>query len=627
MKKVILGLLALVLVVVAVCFTLRSSVNSKIDAKIEELKANGFNVNIEKRDIPLKIEANGKIEVAYSEKAIKYLVSLQEESELKKSIEQIVKIFDNSMLDEALEGLTFDYDFNINLLNSKLDLNLYLTKLSNSAMQEILSFEDNKALKSLENMLNNRDFQINIDEKQNYKIKDINYVMPDSSMTIRGIYGDKNNLNIDLIKANNKEDDFTISFEKIKSFYEEKENKAISSKFDIENVNISDNFAKLNIKSIELLSFSKVIDGLLEGNSKIAFEDLVFKKSNSKEDEITIKNSSLDLILSKVPYKQYEDFMNVYANIGDNGEKLEKQAKEFLEALSKAGISIALNLDSKNLNFQNKEWFKTFDLKSSFALSKNLSEMKFEALNDVFDSINIDLKIDKDSATKLVEDLGLNKTMNIKLLDSEDNEFKILKAELKADGLYVNDSLVLPKESLKFPKNEPFADMDYDMYEDDLNLSYSYLLLDKNTLRLNFKYKSSLDKINSGGISVSFPELKDASLIKVKNPKNFKKLDVYKEKDEMYSGLLGKNIKASYLMVEGFDDNWTDINIEKEFSLDIDVSKIDDFLEINLRGYSSNNDDNYELVPTETTSQTQDQQTYFVKIADIDLEEEKKKLK
>ena len=156
MKKIVLGLAVLVAIVIAVCFTLRSTANSKIEAKIEELKNNGFNVTYNKKDVLLKIEAEGKIEVAYAQKALDYVISLQEQGELKKSLEKAIKLFDKRDIDSALEGLSVDYDFKVNILNKKLDLNLYLTKLSNSLMQELLSNQDNKSTNTLENMLKNR---------------------------------------------------------------------------------------------------------------------------------------------------------------------------------------------------------------------------------------------------------------------------------------------------------------------------------------------------------------------------------------------------------------------------------------------------------------------------------------
>lgn len=44
-------------------------------------------------------------------------------------------------------------------------------------------------------------------------------------------------------------------------------------------------------------------------------------------------------------------------------------------------------------------------------------------------------------------------------------------------------------------------------------------MIDKNTLRVNFKYKTSLDSLSSGGIAVSFPQLVDDKSIKTKTSK------------------------------------------------------------------------------------------------------------
>lgn len=634
MKKIVLGLAALVAIVIAVCFTLRSIANSKIEAKIEELKNNGFNVTYNKKDVLLKIEAEGKIEVAYAQKALDYVISLQEQGELKKSLEKAIKLFDKRDIDSALEGLSVDYDFKVNILNKKLDLNLYLTKLSNSLMQELLSNQDNKSTNTLENMLKNREFQVSIDENKNYKIKDINYVMPDGTMTLRGMNGDIKTFNMDLLKLTSKEDNFTFSFEGIKSFYEEKSNQAVDSKLDIAKIEIIDNSIDLNLKNTKISSFSKIVNDLIEGNSKISFDEFNLKQPNElgAATQTSLKNSFIELSFNKVPFKKYEEFMDAYNSLEQDSDKLATKSKEFLDALSKAGIEIFLNGNSKNLNLQNKEWFKELDFKSKFALSKDLSSMKFEGIYDIFETINLDLKIDKESVDNVNKELKLDENNKIVLLDSEDKKFKVFKVELKPDGLYVNNTLSVTKEGLKFPENEIDNSYMYDESgnyetEDDNRVFYNYKLLDKNTLRVEFKYKTALQKINSGGISVSFPQLKDGSKIKAKSSKNFASLDFYKAGDDLYSGMLGKNVKAEYLMVEGFDENWKDVNSEKTFTLDIDVTDFNDFLEINLRGYSSNVEGEYELVPTEKSSQTQDQQSYFVKIADIDLLEEKGKFK
>ena len=52
MKKIVLGLAVLVAIVIAVCFTLRSTANSKIEAKIEELKKDK-NTNVKFYDLLL----------------------------------------------------------------------------------------------------------------------------------------------------------------------------------------------------------------------------------------------------------------------------------------------------------------------------------------------------------------------------------------------------------------------------------------------------------------------------------------------------------------------------------------------------------------------------------------------
>ncbi|QKF73039.1 hypothetical protein AFAEC_0864 [Aliarcobacter faecis] len=632
MKKILLGLVAIVLIILAVCFTLRSNVNGKIDAKIEELKTNGFSVTYNKKDVPLKIEAEGKIEISDSQKALDYLIKIQDEGEFKKSFEKVVKVIDKQMIEQALLGVSFDYDFNINLLSSKLDLNLYLTKFSNSLMQ-VLSSEDQT--KGLSAMLKNRDFQINVDENSNYKIKDINYVVPaEGTISFQGMRGDKKNLNIDLIKFDAKKDNFIFSFEGIKSFYEEKPNKAIDSKFNIENIKVIDSKFNFDMKGLKTLSTQKVLNDLLEADTKIAFDSLSFK--NFDNLNTTIENSFIELSLSKIPFTKYEEFLDTYYSLSDNQENLDnfsKKAQEFFQDISKAGIEIKINANSKGFSALHKEWFKEIDLKSNFNLNKNLSNMKFEGLDDIFETIGIELKVDNNSAETIYKELGLNQA-NINLVDSEDKKFKVFKAELKEDGIYVNNSLTLPKAVLKFPKkeieNSYVDDLEAEDYpqviEDDSNISYDYKMIDKDTLRVNFKYKTSLPSISNGGISVSFPQFNDDSNIKTKTVQNFKKLDVFKKGDTLYSGLLNKNIVAEYLMIEAFDENWKDINIEKEFTLDIDVSKMDDFLEMNLRGYSTATDGiNYELLPN--FSDTKDQQAYYIKIADIDLQKEKAKFK
>ena len=82
----------------------------------------------------------------------------------------------------------------------------------------------------------------------------------------------------------------------------------------------------------------------------------------------------------------------------------------------------------------------------------------------------------------------MNSDNKIQLIDSEDKKFKVFKVELKADGLYINNALSLNKEALKFPKEEINNSYlpDNEVFEDNSKVSYSYKMLDKNTLRSRF---------------------------------------------------------------------------------------------------------------------------------------------
>jgi hypothetical protein len=139
-------------------------------------------------------------------------------------------------------------------------------------------------------------------------------------------------------------------------------------------------------------------------------------------------------------------------------------------------------------------------------------------------------------------------------------------------------------------------------------------------LRVNFKYKTSLkNDLKNGGITVSFPQILDSSRVKAINSKTFKDIKTYQAGDDILGTTLNtKDIKAQYLQIDAFDDKWSNIDEEKEFSVDFDISGLTfSTLEINLRAYSNSKDLKSELVPTKTESFTKDQQNYYIKIADI----------
>lgn len=638
MKKIGIGALIICFVLVVSGFILNSSINSKINAKIDELNKNGFYVTYEKDSKFLTTKGKGKIEISYPSKAIEYLISKKDDGALKKELEEFLKIIPSETKYDLMEGLTFEYDFSLCNINSKLDLNLYLVSLSNRSKYDFLTkYSYGYAPQNFEKLLQNRELKININEEGKFKINDFSFVSTSGILILRGINGDKSKLNIPFMKFELANYDMgyldnRFLIENTTFSYNEDKNNKRDSKLDIGNLIYEGLNEEFNIKNLKLSSNFAVNNNDLKGETKISFDEFNSKyfeysytsedKDKTKKDFITVKNSSLVFEYDKLPYEKYKEFSKSFALGYENF--LSKQ-KDFLEALSKSNLILKISADSENLIYENNNWYKKLKVNSDFELSKNLSSMKFDNLNDVFNVLKIDIEVDSLSAQKALENSNEDIKSKVKFIDSANKDFKLLKLELKADGIYINDVLSITKDKLKFPKNSFDDAYAPNSYLDDTNISHTYEMIDKNTLRVNFKYKTSLDSLSSGGIAVSFPQLVDDKSIKAKTSKNFAKLDVYKKGDTMFSGLLNKNVVAEYLMIEGFDENWTDTTIEKEFSLDIDVSNMNDFLEINLRGYSTAADKvNYELLPTQDYSSTQDQQSYYIKIADIDLQTLKK---
>ena len=638
MKKVVIGILALFIAIASGCFFIKSSINNKIESKINELNANGFFVTYEKENVFLKTKGSGKIQVAYPTKAIEYLLSQKEESELKKSFEQISNIFDEQDKEKILEGLTFEYEFTLHNLNSKLNLNLYLTQLSNITMYE-LGLEETKAtasLNSLQELLKNKAIKINIDEKRNYKLDDFSMLLGDVIFTLRGLNGSDNKLNIPLLKLTQGSNSLNsnLSFENLNLFYNEASNKSIDSKLDIGNIEFSDDMASSNLKNLNISSYSVLEAELLKGDTKISIDEFVYKNKDSEnliEDglsNINLKRTSIEFAFDKLPYNKYQELLNLTMEQDTQleNEEFNKRFKELLDEVSKSAMTLNSKGEANSYEIADNKYFEKLKYSANFELNKEIATIKeIENLNDLISVLKVTIDLDTASAQNITnlskENLAEDK--QVIFVDTQDANFKRFEIELKDKSLFANNKKLLGKEELDIFKKDSSNFYTQDEIDEVSNLSYSYELINKDLLRVNFKYKTALESLSSGGISVSLPQLKDNSSIKSFSSKTFDELTFYKKDDNIYSGLLEENVKADYLMIEGWDEKWSDINVEKEFSIDIDLSLFEeDILEINLRGYSTDaQKENYELVPTQAQSYTKDQQAYPVRIADIDLQE------
>jgi len=447
MKKVLFRSIYTLIVVIVVGFFLQNSISEtietkiakKIEIKINELRANGFSVIYNKAvNQTSKIEAYGQIEIVDYSKALQYIIKDQ------KYFEQIFKnddIISQDMYKNFFEGMVFEYDLSVNPINLSLDLNLYLVKFSNKIMENMSSLIVDK--------LNNRDFHIHIDENYNFEVKDINITNPEEQLTLAiigmsGKIGEKYPLENFKIKELNVDDkNSLLNFQEL--YINENRFELSRLKFNTKTDYEDITFKLQNWKSV----FSKEIkDGLLYSNIKTSLASISLMEKNPPTT-FDLDKASFEFILDKFPIQKYEEL--VYTTSRENYTPI---LKEFLKEVSKDPSQIKIGINLERLNSFKEDWsFQEVDLKSNIVFSKNLANMKFYNIYDILQTFTLDLNVDKQSAANVEKMIGLDGS-NTTLIDSENEEFKTLKVELKEEGIFVNDSLVLPKMMLQIPKIE-----------------------------------------------------------------------------------------------------------------------------------------------------------------------------
>lgn len=631
MKKVILGVVILIIIIATVCFAFRFTVNSKIEAKIEELNKNGFIVKNEQISQNYKTKGIGQIQIIYPDKVAAYLFDKVEDEDLKKSLQKQYSLLNRATKESFFDGVTFDYDFIINNLTSNLDLNIYLSKLSTKTAYKLAQtysyYSTTQDKNWFDTLLKDKKLHLNIDEKGNYKLTDIDFVIPNKGFfTIRGVNGNKNKINVPLLKISDiYEDTYSkgnLIVDNININYDSNQNKK-SSKITIENLEFLDYKNSFKVKNLLIDSDSLKDELNISTKSKISFDEFILEKSDAyllKNSEIAnLKKTSFDITFDKIPFKEYEQLLD---SLSADKKDFLKEYENFVKALSQNGISISSSGEAFDYTISDNKYFNTLKYNLSLSLNKSIPLLKdIKSLKDIFEVAKFTVDMDNEFATNSAKKLS-KESAELTFVDTQDANIKRFEGELKNDGIYINNTKVFDEKDLQIPINN-FSSTAVDT---NLNTSvtHSYELINENLLRVKFEYLPNMEVISSGGLAVSFPQFKDASKIKAHKTDSFEKIDYYVAGTEIYSGMLGENVKAQYLMIEGWDKNWTDPTIKKEFSLDIDISELkNSYLEINLRGGALNDVDTTknrsEIAPNESQSYTRDQQSYPVNIADIDL--------
>jgi hypothetical protein len=610
MKKIV-GIVAvlLVIVVAGVLFWFQSKINEGITSKIDELNTNGFMVKHEQSTNYIKTTAKGNIEVIDTDKVASYIFANIKNEELKKAFETQYNTLDSNEKGMLFEGIKFDYDFVLENLNGKINSNIYLTQLSKKTMYDLSLDTDNQANKWLLDFLKNRNLQVNINEKKEYKVADIDTVIPNAVfMTIRGITGNEKNLAINSLKlsdANVSKKGFLL-LDNLNIDYEVDSNKE-SSKTKINAIELQSEETIFNIKNLMVNSNYEEVGENINTQSEFSFDEVI-SKTNGIES-VNLKNSYLKFNVNNFPIKKLDELAK---------NLTEQNYEEYFKSFAQSGITLQSTGNASNYMIGNQKIFETLKFDLALALNKNVSLDNIKKLNDVLESEKLTVDLDKQTAENVKALLNLRQNSDINYVDLSDN-LKRFETVLKSDGLYVNDKKVLDESELLFPNEEQVIEDTTPVQKvEQKNLKYTYKMIDENLLKLDIKYKSNLKVVSSGGISISFPQLADKTRIIKNSTNSFKEINFYDAGTEIWNGGLEKNVTSSYLLVEGWDDAW-DNSVEKDMSLVIDTNGLET-LEIFIRAGALNEKDATqeasEIVPQ---SGELDQQNYPVEFLEIPL--------
>ena len=610
MKKITWGIVAVLVLVLVLGLVIgfKMKVDNIISSKIDELNNNGFLVKHQQSTNYLKTNGKGDVEVVYPDKVASYLIANIKNQQIKELLQKEYSLLETSEKELFFEGIKFDYDFVVDNINTDVNINVYLTNLSKKVMYNLNQDSYNQTSRWLLEFLNDKKLKVSFDRFGQFKLADIDTVIPNKVfITVRGLEGNGKNLRIPLLKLSNTDSSKNglIQLENTNIDYESNQNKEVS-KSTIENISIYDLNDTLNIRNLVVNSVYEKDEVNIKANSEISFDEVVVK--NYDEVQLSMKNSSLSFDVNNLPIKKLDEITYYLEN-----EKFD----EYIKAIAQSGIKIQSFGKASKYEYKSQKLFDT--LKYELSLSLNSKEITEEpkGIKEIFESMKLIVDLDEDSA--LIAKNLINFQLQNDSFDftNSPENLKRFEAELK-DGVYVNGKKVLEEQDLLFATNEKYEETP--SYEDlSKGIFYEYKFLENDFLQLDIKYATDLNVVSSGGISVSFPQFSDTTRIGKYTTNSFAKVDFYPKDSEIWNVKEQKYVKASYLLVEGWDEQWKNAQEEKSISLLIDIRDLDTLV-INLRAGALN-----ELTSSEKPSEIvpeygdMDQQDYPIERIEIPL--------
>jgi len=380
MRKVLFRVVYAVVIVIAIGFFIQNSISDKIDKKIEDkiaakvtqLRSNGFNVTYKKHLSSTKIVAAGQIEIIDYPKVLKHIIKSKvlEDNE---AINSQRKFF---------EGIVFDYDLSFDFLSSKLDLNIYLSKLSDEMMKKTSSF--------IKDMIEAKAFHINIDENYNFTVDDLRFfdLENDIALSLIGIsgkFGKDYNLKVQDITMGDLVPYDSMILEGINIY---------KDTFALDRLQLDDriNGKILKILGIKSVLFQDVKNDLLYASIKTTFNSLSSVDTNISDYNFNLtKPSYLEYVVNKIPIVNYEELLyNIFKE-----DRIDRLA-EFLEKVSKSALEFKTNINLQGLDVQGKYFIEEIYMKQDIVFSKKLN-MKFKSIDDIVQTFITEIKIDSNS--------------------------------------------------------------------------------------------------------------------------------------------------------------------------------------------------------------------------------------
>ena len=115
----------------------------------------------------------------------------------------------------------------------------------------------------------------------------------------------------------------------------------------------------------------------------------------------------------------------------------------------------------------------------------------------------------------------------------------------------------------------------------EITILYPKHIVRGEKIRLAGIMKNKYRNARMGGLTISFPQFKYTKGIYSDN--TFDTINSYSPPDKIYSGIVKKNIRSKYYMIEGWENNWKG-GLKKHFYIEVDLPKHVNHLTIDVRG-------------------------------------------